>query len=202
MSCNSCCARPDVDCRAPRATQLAAPTASLLGSLFVSLVVALALALPAHAASWHDDLPQAREIGSGEFRWFGFSLYSARLWSERRPFDTNAPFALELTYHRAISREQLVQTSIEQIKHLYGDSLPPYKLKRWEIEMTRAFRAVAANDQLIGVFLPLQGCRFYSQKEWIADIPDQEFATAFFAIWIDERTTATRLRAQLLGAAQ
>ena len=194
MSCSSCYTRHDVAPPTLRSTRLAA--------LAASLFAALSLSLPAQALGWHDALPQAMAVGSGEFRWLGFSIYSARLWSGRGPFDANAPFALELTYHRAISRNRLIQTSIEQIRRLYGDGLSANKLKYWELEMARAFRDVVAGDQLIGVFLPLQGCRFYSQKEWIADIPDQEFATAFFSIWLNERTADPKLRTRLLGATQ
>jgi len=170
--------------------------------LLVVLFATLAFAARANADTWHDALPHAQEVGSGDFRWYGFSIYSARLWSERRPFDATAPFALELTYHRAISRERLVQTSIDEIKRLYGDSLPSDTLQHWRDDMSQAFRDVSPDDRLIGVFLPSQGCRFYNQKDWIADIPDPEFAKALYSNWLDPRSRDAKLRAQLLGADQ
>lgn len=154
---------------------------------------------PAHATVWREALPQAQPLGSGDLRWFGLRVYTANLWSERKPFDASAPFALELTYHLDISRQRFVDTSIDEIRRLSGNRLPVEKLKHWEREMSRAFTDVKAGDQLIGVYLPNEGCRFYSRSKLLADIRDPEFANAFFAIWLDERSRKKELRAQLLG---
>ncbi|WP_157670647.1 chalcone isomerase family protein [Chitinibacter sp. GC72] len=156
----------------------------------------------AHANAWREPIPQARAIGSGDLRWFGLKIYTARLWSEQSRFDPAAPaapFALELTYHRSISREQFVKTSLDEITRLFGNRYPAATLKRWEAEMQRAFTDVKEGDQLIGVYLPNAGCRFYSRSQLLAEIRDPEFAKAFFAIWFDERTKDSGLRAQLIG---
>jgi hypothetical protein len=47
-------------------------------------------------ANWQDSLPGAQILGSGEFRKYGFDVYSARLWSTSRPLAGDQPFALEL----------------------------------------------------------------------------------------------------------
>ncbi|MGL6040952.1 MAG: hypothetical protein ACRC01_07110, partial [Deefgea sp.] len=130
----------------------------------LSTLLALAcIAIPAQAAMWREHIPQAQAIGSGDLRWFGLRIYTAKLWSETKPFDMNAPFALELTYHRNISREQFVETSLDEITRLFGTRYSAETLKRWEAEMQRAFTDVKSGDQLIGVFIPNQGSRFYSR---------------------------------------
>ena len=63
-------------------------------------------------ANWQDALPGAQILGSGEFRMFGFDVYSARLWSTSRPLADDQPFALELIYQRSISRDDLVNASV------------------------------------------------------------------------------------------
>lgn len=166
------------------------------------LLASLCAMTPAFAATWRDELPQAKAIGSGTLRWFGLKIYSAKLWSEHQPFDVNSPFALELTYHRSISRKQFVDTSIDEIKRLFGNRYPPAVLAQWEAEMNRAFPDVVEGDQLIGVYQPTQGCRFYNAKQLTADIRDPEFARAFFSIWLDQRTKDEDLRAKLLGTAK
>lgn len=65
--------------------------------------------------------------------------------------------------------------------------------------MEKAFIDVKSGDQLIGVYLPGTGCRFYSQQTLLAEIPDESFANAFFSIWLDPRTKDNNLRQQLLG---
>ena len=154
------------------------------------------------AATWREALPAAKVVGSGTLRWFGLKIYDAKLWSEQQPFDANAPFALELTYHRSISREQFVETSLDEIKRLFAERYSAETLKRWESEMNRAFPNVKAGDQLIGVYEPGVGCRFYDAKQLTTIVKDPEFARAFFAIWLDKRSKDSDLRAKLLGSAK
>jgi len=166
-----------------------------------NLVVFLLLLISANAWStdWHEALPDAKPVGQGELRWFGFKIYSAKLWSQRVPFESHAPFALELTYHRHISREHFVKTSSEEIQRLFEQRFTADKLHEWENLMSRAFPDVNEGDQLIGIFIPGQGCRFYDKNGLLAEINDPQFAEAFFSIWLDPRTKDTELRAQLLG---
>ena len=169
------------------------------GISLCALMVMACMAIPANAATWRDELPQAKALGSGDLTWFGLRIYTAKLWSEQQPFNLNAPFALELTYHRRISRNQFVSTSLDEIKRLSGQQYSAEQLKRWEGEMNRAFTDVNEGDQLIGVFVPNQGCRFYNRTQLLGQIRDPEFAKAFFAIWFDDRTKDRGLREQLLG---
>src|SRR5690606_34487236 len=67
------------------------------------LICLLLLCVVGHAAAdWRTDVPQARLLGAGEFTWFGFSVYSARLFGEQTEQVFEQPFALELTYKRNI----------------------------------------------------------------------------------------------------
>ncbi|WP_437270808.1 chalcone isomerase family protein [Stutzerimonas balearica] len=150
-------------------------------------------------ASWRQDLPQARLQGQGELRFFGLRIYSARLWSAAPLGQAPAPFALELTYHRRISRDSLVQTSLEEITRLAGTDLAQDRLARWAREMRQAFVDVLPRQRITGVFLPGVGCRFYVGDQLQHEIRDPEFAEAFFAIWLDPRTRDPELRQQLLG---
>ena len=172
-------------------------------NLFLRLALAFALsssAALAQTALWHQDLPQAKVLGSGNLRWFGLHIYSAKLWSESATFDAKAKFALELTYQRNISRERFVDTSIDEIKRLRGDTIGAEVLQHWKMHMEKAFTDVKAGDQLIGVNLPKIGCRFYNRDKLLAEIKDAEFADAFFSIWFDPRSKDSGLRQQLTGA--
>ena len=183
MSSSSCCIKPE---RGRRLCLIAA-----LGWLCCTL--------PVQAANWRDDLPQAILSGSGELRWFGLQIYSATLWSSTAPFDASQPFALELTYARQISRARLVQTSIDEIRRMSGARYTQAQYSHWQEWMEQAFSDVNEGDQLIGVFLPGQGCRFYNQTQLLAQVPDPDFAQAFFNIWLDPRSKDVQLRKHLTG---
>jgi hypothetical protein len=171
-------------------------------------VICLVLMLQASElmAGWREALPDAHRSGSGEMRVFGFSIYRAQFWSPRlmagQSLDFDAPFALELTYSRAVSRDDLVEASLKEIRRLSSNAVNSELMASWEREMQLAFVDVHAGDRITGVYLPGEGVRFYVGETLRHVVRDERFAKAFFAIWLDPRTRNPELRAQLLGAAK
>ncbi|NBF11796.1 hypothetical protein GV818_24405 [Pseudomonas sp. Fl4BN1] len=151
------------------------------------------------SAGWQQALPNAQVLGSGEFSWFGFKVYSARLWGTAKPLAADSPFALELTYQRNISRDELVQTSLDEIQRLSGANVSAAQLKDWQAQMQQAFVDVEPGRKIIGVFLPGRGVQFFVDQRLQHTVNDEAFARAFFAIWLDPRTRNPQLRTQLLG---
>lgn len=170
--------------------------------IVITLLITVMLANPAFSEPWRDELAHATLVGQGEFRWLFFDIYSAKLWSAQLPFDVNKRFALELTYHRKITSEQFVQSSIDEIQRIFGTTYSPEKLQQWKKALSNVFPEVHAGDQLIGVYLPDRGCVFFDKNKRIAEINNPELAKAFFAIWLDARSRDKDLRNQLLGAAK
>ncbi|MBV2203950.1 MAG: chalcone isomerase family protein, partial [Pseudomonas sp.] len=113
------------------------------------------------SASWREAVPEARLVGEGELRFFGFRIYDARLWSATAPLQAQTPFALELTYHRAISREDFVRTSLAEIERLSGMPEDSARMRDWRAQMHKAFVDVQPGERITGVYLPGRGCRFY-----------------------------------------
>ena len=161
-----------------------------------------ALLLTPTWANWQDAVPGARIIGTGDFSVFGFDVYNARLWSAARPLSTEQPFALELIYRRKISRDDLVQASVDEIKRLAGSGVSPAQLARWQEQMQQSFVDVQAGTRITGVYLPGQGARFFVGQQLQHEIDDPQFARAFFDIWLDPRTRNPELRQQLLGVSR
>lgn len=152
-------------------------------------------------ANWQEALPGAQIIGVGEFRVFGFGVYNARLWSATRPLAPDQPFALELIYQRSISRDDLVQASVDEIKRLSGASVSAEQLDRWRGQMQQSFVDVHAGTRITGVYVPEEGARFFVGQHQQHEVRDPQFAKAFFDIWLDPRTRNPELRQQLLGNA-
>ncbi|WP_213942186.1 chalcone isomerase family protein [Pseudomonas sp. dw_612] len=153
-------------------------------------------------ASWQETVPGAQIIGAGEFKVFGFEVYNARLWSAARPLSPDRPFALELIYQRSISRDDLVQASVDEIKRLSGATVSAGQLAGWQVQMQQSFVDVQAGTRITGVYLPGQGARFFVGQQLQHEVKDPQFARAFFDIWLDPRTRNPELRQQLLGTAK
>ena len=155
-------------------------------------------ALPCRA-DWRPAIADARLLGSGAFTWFGVTLYNARLWTPATNFAWDQPFALELTYRRALSRDTLVEASLEEMRRLGDKTLDAATLDRWTEAMNGAFVDVRPGMRITGLYLPGRGCRFYVDGELRREIDDAAFARAFFAIWLDPRARDPQLRQRLLG---
>ena len=135
-----------------------------------------------------------RRWGSGEFRRFGFLVYEATLWAggddPLRP-----PLALKLTYKRNISGRDIADASVKEIRNL--GVADESRLRGWGERMVGIFPDVRPGDHIVGVQLP-DAARFYFNDRSIGTIDDPDFARAFFAIWLDAKTSAPDLRAALL----
>ncbi|WP_343650405.1 chalcone isomerase family protein [Herbaspirillum sp.] len=151
------------------------------------------------AAPWRELVPQAQTVGSGTMRWLGFRIYHATLWASQRPLDDSQPFALQLDYKIAISRDRLASTSIEEIQRMSAAPIAGPTLARWKSELGRAFVDVADGDELVGVYLPQRGMRLYDRDKLLAEIADPELARAFFNIWLGQPSRDESLRRRLLG---
>ena len=168
-------------------------------AVVLCFLAGLTLPIPSYAAHWQDDIPQPKLVGHAELRWFGLRIYKAALWSNHVPFDATQSFALELTYERNISRERIVQTSIDEIRRLFAGRFNDDQINRWTTIMSGTFVDVKEGDQLTGVYVAGVGCRFYSRERLLAEVRDLDFAHAFFAIWLDPRSKDQQLRRRLLG---
>jgi len=150
-------------------------------------------------ADWRTDLGAAQLSGEGDFRFWGFRLYTAQLWVARLPFDASRPFALHLTYHRHIPRERLVSSGMDEMQRILGEGWREDVGAQWKAAMERAFADVNEGDSITGVCLPGTGARFYRNGVLTADVADPAFAQAFFSIWLGPHTRAPQLRAELIN---
>lgn len=160
------------------------------------------------ATSIHARLPAAvpdaerwQVHGSGEMRWFGFAIYGARLWRSGERWQGDAPYALELTYRRSISAEQLVNTSIDEMVRLgaIDPQRDELRLQQWRSALEKVFPSVREGDIIIGLHEPGRGARFFYNGKLTGSLEDARLSAAFFAIWLDPRTKAPELRTRLLA---
>ena len=142
-------------------------------------------------------MPGARESGGGSFRYFGLLIYEAKLWTSGVHLDEATPFALGIRYARNIKGAKLAEESVNQWQKMgYGSE---EKYAAWGAHMQRVFPDVKPGDELVGVNLPGRGVLFYFNGAPSGEIGDVGFARAFFAIWLDARTSEPALRRALIG---
>lgn len=142
-------------------------------------------------------IPDLRPVGEGRLRWFGLHIYDAALWTRSDIVNVNDEFALDIRYARNIPAERLVSTSVKEMRRLgFGDR---DRLRDWAGEMARVFPDIRKGDRLTGLNLPGVGARFYHNGQLVGTVSDDQFALAFFSIWLDPRTREPGLRESLIG---
>ena len=165
---------------------------------FLTLTCMLALAAPIRTAPLHiaQDVPDARLAGSGTFTYFMMKIYSAELWVGPQGYGLTTPFALDLRYARKLDGKKIAEASAEQMEKIGAGSAAERQV--WLQGMTAIFPDVQAGSHITGMFVPGEGARFYLDGKPIGSINDAGFARAFFAIWLDPKSTAPALRTALL----
>lgn len=178
----------------------------------LSLVTLATLAAPVMAAPApppayiSGDVPEARLAGEGDFSWFGLRLYHAQLWvgpaGYQPAMPETAPFVLELRYARGLDGQKIAEASYEQMQKIKAGTEPQRLV--WRDTMLRIFPDVKQGQRIAAAWRAgvAPGVRFYLDGKVMADVPDGDFARAFFAIWLSPATTAPKLRSALLRDAQ
>lgn len=179
--------------------------------LYLALALACtalpAAASPAAAASPPAEvtaaLPAARLVGQGTLRWFGLSVYEARLWAgdgfDPQHFDAH-PFALELRYQRRLDGATIADRALDEMRR--GGPIAEPDAAAWRSAMRAAFPDISPGDRLTGVHDPAQGTRFHFNGRVTGTIGDSVFARRFYAVWLGPHTSQPALRAALVGAAR
>jgi hypothetical protein len=143
---------------------------------------------------------QARLAGQGELTWWGLRVYEARLWTgpgfEADDF-ARRPFALELTYLRAIKGRDIAARSIEEMRR--AGEFTESQAQRWRAQLEALLPDVQPGDRIAGVHRPGKGAAFLVNGRSVGEIEDEAFARLFFAIWLGPATSDRALRAALLG---
>ena len=153
-------------------------------------------------AELRGSLPSATLAGSSKLTYWGFDVYNASLWVtpgfKATEYERHA-FALELSYLRDFSSEDITRRSLDEMRRL--QNIPIARTQQWERALRDAFPSVKAGDRISGVNRPGMGVQFLTNGQLTGDIRDVELARLFFGIWLLPDTSEPRLRQALLAQA-
>ena len=136
-------------------------------------------------------------------RVWGFEVYDARLWTPvgfRHGQYTQFSFALELQYLRKLEGAAIASRSIDEMRRV--GSFSDAQAQSWLTAMRELFTDVRQGERITGINLPSVGAEFWVNGQRVGVVKDVAFARLFFGIWLDERTSEPKMRAQLLQGLQ
>jgi hypothetical protein len=137
---------------------------------------------------------QTQLQGLGRLSFWGFHVYDANLY--RGAAKDSQEFALELRYQRSFSGEAIASRSAEEMKNL---GVSDTQATAWGKELANILPNVEPGQTIAAVYIPKQGTSFFYEGKKISQIQGADFAKAFFGIWLDSKTSAPKLRTELLG---
>ncbi|MDJ0831947.1 MAG: chalcone isomerase family protein [Gammaproteobacteria bacterium] len=134
-------------------------------------------------------------VGQSELNWMFWKVYDITLLSgSGRYQDSGYPIALAIEYARDIEAEMLVETTVKEWQRIDVDWKP-----QWREQLQDIWPSVTPGDELL-LHVNDQGIsQFFFNDDLIGEIQDAEFAPAFLAIWLSDKTRKPKLRMQLLG---
>lgn len=147
---------------------------------------------PTHITELH--LPNFSHLGHGTFTKFGFEIYHAHFYVDE--VKAAKKFAIVLNYSRKIEKAALLKATVEQLERLGYSSK---KTEEWKTQLEKIYPNINQGDHLTAIFNPANGTTFVYGDKVIGNVNSQEFAEAFFGIWLSPKTSAPDLRSKLLA---
>ena len=169
---------------------------TFLGGALV-LLASLIVSGPVHAKESLDPYVKGLQLqGQGRMTFWGFDVYDARLYVGDQRGQTG--FALDLNYLRSLKGSDITKRTIEEMHRLgVGEA----NRSTWGKKLDAIFPDVVSGSSLTAIHVPGRGTVFLHNGKSVGEIAGDDFAKAFFSIWLDPKTAAPKLRTALIGQA-
>lgn len=142
-------------------------------------------------------VPQAEPVGTSRLSFLFWDVYDATLYAPQARWQRSGPYALAITYLRALDGAAIASRSMDE---MVGQGLTDETRKQaWYEQMAAIFPDVEEGMVLTGVRDKAGRTLFYKHDIRIGIVDDPAFADWFFGIWLDEKTSEPDMRDELLG---
>ena len=137
------------------------------------------------------------KFGEGEMKVLFWHLYKAELFGESESYTvTDENLSLKITYKRDISKSDLIDATLEQWEHV---GINHKHIPNWLDKLDKIWPDIKENDVLIIAKNDDKTATFFDEANTLGTIDDPDFADAFLAIWLSEKTSRPKLRKKLIG---
>jgi hypothetical protein len=160
---------------------------------------------PGEAVSLADLTFGFRVVGTHDFRYWGWLVYQARLQAPddfRAQAFTQHPFALDLTYARALRGQAIAERSISEMRALAQRTQQTWDsalAAQWQKSLLQVFPDVRLGDRISGVHLPQRGAVFFLNERFLGWLTDPAFSPLFFGVWLSPQSAQPQMRQALLS---
>jgi hypothetical protein len=141
-------------------------------------------------------LKGAQLQGQGRMTFWGFDVYDARLYLTEQRGQNG--IALDLSYLRSLKGTDITKRTLEEMERL---GVSESNRATWGKQLNTIFPDVVSGSTLTAIQIPGRCTVFLHNGKLVGEVAGDDFAKAFFAIWLNTKTAAPKLRTALIGQA-
>ena len=162
----------------------------------------LAMLILIPSLSWTSEVDQEvfqspKLIGEGTLKVLMWEVYDLRLYTDGTAFSWQDKFMLEFDYSRELKKESVIDASLKEFK--LQPNVTDKDIKAWEMYLEQVIQPVQKSEKATIQWVPDGQIIFHYEGSKPAVIKNEQFARAFFNIWLGEQASRPKLRSQLLG---
>jgi hypothetical protein len=162
--------------------------------VFITLSLVVSLCNASDLSRIEAVISQPQSQGVARLNFWGFHIYDVTLY--RASNLSSSDFALDIKYQKSFSGSAIANRTVDEMKKI---GVPDSQAVIWGKELAEVLPNVEPGQTLTGTYSPKIGTTLFYEGKKITQIPGAEFSKAFFGIWLDPKTSAPKLRAELLG---
>jgi hypothetical protein len=177
-----------------------------LFSIIILLINLIAFVVNANNenTSFIEELPKDfsqlkfKKVGSAKFSILFWDIYNSTLYTESGRFlheITTQPLIFEIEYLKDITKNDLLERTIEQWQHL---KIPESQYSKFIPRLKVIWPDISSGDKLAMLVQNKQSVFFFNNLR-VGQIEQKEFSKLFLDIWLSPKTSQIELRKQLLG---
>lgn len=137
------------------------------------------------------------KVGSASLYKLVFHVYDATLYAPGGVYDATKKHALELTYQMDFSSKEIVDRSIDEIRH--AQQVTADQEKEWSAELAKVIPDVKDGDTIRATATPGKSIAFTLNDKATGTLTDSSLVEPFMNIWLGAKTNEPGLRKKLLG---
>lgn len=158
--------------------------------LFILLALpAMAIAAPPYGM---------QEVGKASLKKMFLHVYDATLYAPGGVYSADKKHALELTYQMDFTSDEIVDRSMDEIKH--AQKVSAEQQTKWRQELSKVIPDVKEGDTIRAVATPNKAIMFSHNGKATGNVTDPSLVAPFMNIWLGEKTTEPALRSKLIAA--
>lgn len=137
------------------------------------------------------------KVGAASLNKLVFHVYDATLYAPGGSYDPDKKHALELTYQMDFTSKEIVDRSIDEIRH--AQKISSEQEKQWREELGKVIPDVKDGDRIRATATPGKSIAFTHNDKATGTLTDKTLVEPFMNIWLGPKTNEPSMRKKLLG---